>query len=47
MFRPERSHPPKSARIYRIADDVLPTLDVEPKRIGRADSSACTTRGLL
>jgi superfamily II DNA or RNA helicase len=29
--------PPKSARIYRMADDVLPTLDVEPKRIGRAD----------
>lgn len=33
---PRAITPPKSARIYRMADDVTPTLDVEPERIGRA-----------
>src|SRR5205823_5031974 len=29
--------PPKSARIYRLAAEVTPTLDVDPERVGRAD----------
>jgi superfamily II DNA or RNA helicase len=29
--------PPKSARIFRLPDDVTPTLNVEPERIGRAE----------
>lgn len=33
---PRAITPPKSARIYRMADDATPTLDVEPERIGRA-----------
>jgi hypothetical protein len=28
--------PPKSARIYRLLNEVTPTLDIEPERIGRA-----------
>lgn len=29
--------PPKSARIYRLADGIIPTLNVDPERIGRSD----------
>ena len=29
--------PPRSARIYRLPDDVEPQLDVDPERLGRAD----------
>lgn len=34
---PRALTPPRSARIYRLADEVTPILDVEPDRIGRAD----------
>jgi superfamily II DNA or RNA helicase len=29
--------PPRSARIYRLPDDVEPELDIDPERLGRAD----------
>jgi superfamily II DNA or RNA helicase len=34
---PRALTPPRSARIYRLADGVTPMLDVEPDRIGWAD----------
>jgi hypothetical protein len=33
---PRALTPPKSARIYRLPEGVTPSLDVEPRRIGRA-----------